>query len=179
MIFDILLIPHPTIHNLLKWAGITDENCDSLNSTEWSVLLKSYQFQHWLREVTDNSIDTDRSISSIVNLMSYQGTSMGKVNKLVNSFLFFQGDQNGMNIGNLDDLRQLLKICQIVLSPKRLDDYLDSLGDVQPNHLKLFEFIDLVQLTIPIPDFALNRQAVLKNVCICQHFFTFSFYYSA
>ncbi|KAK2952222.1 hypothetical protein BLNAU_12781 [Blattamonas nauphoetae] len=54
-------------------------------------------------------------------------------------------------------------VVQIVLSPKRLDNLLDSLGYIRPNDLKLFEFIDLVQLTIPIPDFNLKSQAVLKN----------------
>ncbi|KAK2950597.1 hypothetical protein BLNAU_14489 [Blattamonas nauphoetae] len=152
----------PPTASLFEWSGIPASVRSEFLMSEWKRMVRNPRFHIWLSGTQPSTQNPVEVLQASVRLMSTHNTSIPQLSKYIRTFLMFATETGTLLLQTqIEDLHRILTICKRVVSPKRLDDFLSTLDP--PSVLQLDRFIDLIGLTVSMPDFEANRVRVLKE----------------
>ncbi|KAK2950576.1 hypothetical protein BLNAU_14468 [Blattamonas nauphoetae] len=145
----------PPTTSLFEWSGIPASVRSEFLMSEWKRMVRNPRF-HMLSGTQPSPHNPVEVVQASVRLMSKPNTSIPQLSKYIGTFLMFATETGTLLLQTqIEDLHRILTICKRVVSLKRLDDFLSTLDP--PSVLQLDKFIDLIGLTVSMPDFEANR----------------------
>ncbi|KAK2950575.1 hypothetical protein BLNAU_14467 [Blattamonas nauphoetae] len=143
-------IPVPLVFALnAYWEDAT------IGITLWGELKESSVMLSGTQPSPHNPVEV---VQASVRLMSKPNTSIPQLSKYIGTFLMFATETGTLLLQTqIEDLHRILTICKRVVSLKRLDDFLSTLDP--PSVLQLDKFIDLIGLTVSMPDFDVSSNS--------------------